>query len=135
MEILLEILFSPLFELVVHLVAMAFTGLVESAKPLPAPEQEVTLSALREDTRTEGEILAANRRRAGWTPRRDGQTSGGFVILNAETVSAEARCPICAQAATGEVRGCPSCGVVLHRDCMNYNGSCGIYGCASSTTA
>lgn len=130
-EIVIHIVWAVL-QLVLQM-ATARGSFSSGASSLPEPE----VAQLR-DARSEGEILSENRRRSGWTGPRAGRsvggTSGGFVILESASVSAEARCPICAQEAHGEVRGCPSCGVVLHRDCMQYNGGCGIYGCGSSSS-
>lgn len=128
-EIVFHIVWAVV-ELALHLCSAR--GSFASGSP-SLPEPQVAQLC---DARSEGEILAENRRRSGWGPRRarHSDTSGGFVVLESASVSAAARCPICAQEARGEVRGCPSCGVVLHRDCMQYNGGCGIYGCGSSSS-
>lgn len=46
---------------------------------------------------------------------------------------ARPRCPVCAttcDAVLAVVLACGSCGVPHHRDCLEYFGRCGIYGCA-----
>ena len=42
-------------------------------------------------------------------------------------------CPVCATATSGVVWTCPSCAVVLHQSCFEYQGGCGIYGCGTTS--
>lgn len=52
-----------------------------------------------------------------------GAELGGLSVLPG------ARCPVCAGERTAESIDCPRCGAVHHRECWDYAGGCGIYGC------
>ena len=44
-----------------------------------------------------------------------------------------ATCPICALPPAGPTHVCPDCAAILHRDCWEYQGGCGRYGCGVKT--
>src|SRR5882724_11220763 len=41
-------------------------------------------------------------------------------------------CPVCRSASDGKTIECPDCHAVHHRECWDYNGGCGKYGCPSA---
>lgn len=44
-------------------------------------------------------------------------------------------CGVCGQAIHERFFACPSCGVVHHQDCWDFNGGCAAFGCGQTRTA
>lgn len=75
------------------------------------------------------EDRADPQRRTGVT-RRLAAVAGLF--LGPARRSPSARCPVCGQECTDPAPACDRCGTLHHLDCLQYNGSCGIFGCGGS---
>jgi len=46
--------------------------------------------------------------------------------------SESCRCPVCRAPSEGEMVQCPHCRMPHHKECWDYNGGCGSYGCTSA---
>jgi len=84
--------------------------------------------------------VAGRRRIAQQEPERERLTARGILerlevpvgAVPAPPSASASRCPVCAEArdaAANEVLACGRCGVLHHRECHVYLGTCGIYGC------
>ncbi|MBI4862942.1 MAG: hypothetical protein HY815_22170 [Candidatus Riflebacteria bacterium] len=60
-----------------------------------------------------------------------------FVDSSTAFEKGQGRCPVCREklAETRQLRVCPRCQTPHHLECWEYNGACGVFGCAAARPA